>query len=256
MDFNGKIVLITGAAGGIGADAVRAFSEKGAKVVLVDLSKENLEKTAAELNLQEGSYLLIPADVSKEEDVINYVNKAKEAFGRIDVFFNNAGIEGAIGKLSEYSTDIFNKVLDINVKGTFWGMKYVLQVMKEQKYGSIINASSCAGVTGMPDLSVYATSKFAISGMTRSAALENAPLGIRINAVCPAFINTRMMRSIEEGVGGENAAVKTKEEFSKTIPMGRYGDVEEVTNAVLFLASDDSSFITGVLLPIDGGYVA
>lgn len=255
MDFKEKIIIVTGAAGGIGAGTVKAFIEQGAKVVLVDISKENLEKTAKDLNLQEGRFLLVPTDVSKEEDVINYVRITKERFGRIDVFFNNAGIEGAIGEIAGYSTEMFNKVLDINVKGTFFGMKHVLQVMKEQKSGAIINASSCAGIKGMPTLSAYATSKFAISGMTKSAALENAALGIRINAVCPAYINTRMMRSIEEGVAGDEA-VKIKEEWSKTVPMGRYGEIEEVANAVLFLASEKASFITGVLLPIDGGYVA
>jgi len=255
MEFKDKVVIITGAAGGIGAGTVKAFVEQGAKVVLVDISKENLEKTAADLKLQEGRFLLIPTDVSKEDDVINYVRKTKEVFGRIDVFFNNAGIEGAIGEIAGYSTEMFNRVMNINVNGTFFGMKHVLEVMKEQKSGAIINASSCAGITGMPALSTYATSKFAITGMTRSAALENAPLGIRVNAVCPAYINTRMMRSIEEGVAGDGAA-KIKDEWSETVPMKRYGEVEEVSNAVLFLASEKASFITGVLLPVDGGYVA
>lgn len=255
LDFTDKVVLITGAAGGFGVEAAKAFAERGAKVVLVDLFMDALEKVAQELKLQEGRYLLVAADVAKEDQIVNYVNKAKEAFGRIDVFFNNAGIEGVVSKLADYPSDMFNKVIDINVKGAYFGMKYVLQVMAEQKSGSIINVSSVAGLQGMPDLSAYVTSKFAIIGMTRSAAVENAPLGIRVNAICPAMVNTRMMRSVEEGMGGD-AAAEAKKAFESTIPLGRYGEVDEIASLVMYLASDEASFITGVFLPIDGGFTA
>lgn len=255
MDFTDKVVLITGAAGGFGVETVKAFAERGAKVVLVDLYMEALEKVAQELGLEEGRYLLVAADVAKEEDIINYVNKTKETFGRIDVFFNNAGIEGVVSKLVDYPSDMFHKVIDINVKGAYFGMKYVLKVMQEQKSGSIINVSSVAGLKGMPDLSAYVTSKFALIGMTRSAAVENAPLGIRINAICPAMVNTRMMRSVEEGIAGDKAE-EAKKAFEATIPLGRYGEVEEIASLVMYLASDEASFITGVFLPIDGGYTA
>jgi len=255
MSFADKVVLITGAAGGIGSATVKLFAEKGAKVSLVDLRMGDLERTAKELNLQEGKYLLIPADVAKEEEVIKYVTKTKEHFGRIDVFYNNAGIEGAISDLANYPSDVFNKVVDINIRGAFFGLKYVLQVMLEQKSGSIINCSSIGGLKGMPGTSAYVASKFAIIGMTKTAAKEYATQGIRVNAICPAMINTRMMRSIEQGINPEDA-VTAKSLFEKDIPMGRYGEPEEVARAVLFLASEEASFITGVALPVDGAFTA
>lgn len=255
LDFTDKVVLITGGAGGFGVDAAKEFAKRGAKLALVDLSMEALEDVAKDLNLPADKYLLVAADVSKEDNIVNYVNKTKEKFGRIDIFFNNAGIEGVVSKLADYPSDMFNKVIDINIKGAYFGMKYVLQVMREQKSGSIINVSSVAGLAGMPDLSAYVTSKFAIIGMTRSAAVENAPLGIRVNAICPAMINTRMMRSVEQGMGGEEAA-QAKAAFEQAIPMGRYGEVDEISNLVMFLASEKASFITGVFLPIDGGFTA
>lgn len=255
LDFTNKVVLITGAAGGFGVDAAKSFAQRGAKLALVDLSMEALEGVAKETGLSADKYLLVATDVSKEDNIVNYVNKTKEKFGRIDIFFNNAGIEGVVSKLADYPSDIFNKVIDINVKGGYLGMKYVLQVMREQKCGSVINVSSVAGLAGMPDLSAYVTSKFAIIGMTRSAAVENAPLGIRINAICPAMINTRMMRSVEQGMGGEEAA-QAKAAFEQAIPLGRYGEVEEISSLVMYLASDEASFITGVFLPIDGGFTA
>ncbi len=255
LDFTDKIVLITGGAGGFGVDAAKSFAQRGAKIVLVDLSMEALEKAAKEVNLAADRLLLVPADVAQEDNIINYVKQTKEKFGRIDVFFNNAGIEGVVSKLADYPSDVFNKVIDINVKGAYLGMKYVLQVMQEQKAGAIINVSSVAGLAGMPDLSAYVTSKFAIIGMTRSAAVENAPSGIRVNAICPAMVNTRMMRSVEEGMGGENAA-QAKAAFEETIPLGRYGEVEEISSLVMFLASEEAAFITGVFLPIDGGFTA
>lgn len=255
LDFTDKVLLITGGAGGFGVDAAKSFAKKGAKIVLVDLSMEALENAAKEVNLPTEQLLLIPADVGKEDNIIDYVKQTKEKFARIDIFFNNAGIEGVVSKLVDYPSDIFNKVIDINVKGAYLGMKYVLQVMREQKSGVIVNVSSVAGLAGMPDLSAYVTSKFAIIGMTRSAAVENAPLGIRINAICPAMVNTRMMRSVEEGMGGENAA-QAKAAFEETIPLGRYGEVEEISSLVMFLASEEAAFITGVFLPIDGGFTA
>ncbi|NLJ73216.1 MAG: glucose 1-dehydrogenase [Syntrophomonadaceae bacterium] len=255
LDFTNKVVLITGGAGGFGVDAARSFASKGAKIALVDLSQEALDNVAKELSLPADDLLLVAADVAKEDNIVSYVNKTKEKFGRIDIFFNNAGIEGVVSKLADYPSDVFNKVIDINVKGAYLGMKYVLQVMREQNSGNIINVSSVAGLAGMPDLSAYVTSKFAIIGMTRSAAVENAPLGIRVNAICPAMVNTRMMRSVEEGMAGENAA-QAKAAFEQTIPLGRYGEVEEISSLVMFLASEEAAFITGVFLPIDGGFTA
>lgn len=256
MRFENKVVIVTGAAGGIGGATAKAFYDEGAKVVLVDLNEEALKETAKKFNFDESRILLVKCDVSKEEQVINYVNKTVEKFGRIDVFFNNAGISSAVAKIAENSSKNFETVMNININGSFYGLKHVLQVMRKQKFGNVVNTSSCAGVRGMPELSTYATSKFAITGMTRSAALEVAPENIRINAIAPAYINTKMMRVIECGCGGEDKQQETYKEFCKEVPMKRYGEANEVANAVLFLASDDASFITGALLPVDGGYIA
>ncbi|MCI1964617.1 MAG: SDR family oxidoreductase [Oscillospiraceae bacterium] len=256
MKFENKVVIVTGAAGGIGGQTAKAFYDEGAKVVLVDLSEEGLKETAKKFDFADDRTLLVTCDVSKEDQVINYVNKTVEKFGRIDVFFNNAGISSAVAKIAENSSANFEKVMSININGSFYGLKHVLQVMRKQKSGAVVNTSSCAGVRGMPELSTYATSKFAVTGMTRSAALEVASENIRINAIAPAYINTKMMRNIECGCGGEDKQEETYHEFCKVVPMQRYGEAKEVANAVLFLASDEASFITGALLPIDGGYIA
>lgn len=256
MRFKDKVVIVTGAAGGIGGQTAKAFYDEGAKVVLVDLSEQGLKETAKRFNLDEDRTMLITCDVSKEDQVINYVNKTVEKFGRIDVFFNNAGVESKVAKIAENTSENFEKVMNININGTFYGLKHVLEVMRKQKSGSIVNTSSCAGVRGMPELSTYATSKFAITGMVRSAALEMASENIRINAVLPAYINTKMMRNIECGCGGDENQQATYKEFCKAVPMQRYGEADEVAKAVLFLASDDASFITGALLPVDGGFIA
>lgn len=255
MSFIDQIVLITGAAGGIGKEAANVFANEGATLALVDLYQSDLEKVVQELNLQKHKYLLLPADVTKEEQVEKFVQKTKASFGKIDVFFNNAGIEGKVAPITDYPSDIFETVMNVNVMGVFYGLKHVLRVMKEQKYGSVINTSSIGGLRGFPGTSAYIASKFAIIGLTKTAALESAGDGIRVNAICPAPINTRMMRDLEKGMAPENpdAAI---ERFLSIIPMGRYGEPQEVAKAVRFLASKEASFITGTALEVDGGLLA
>ncbi len=249
-----KVVIISGAANGIGKEAVKGFANQGAKVALVDLNMAALEKVAQEFNLRKGSYLLLPADVSKEEQVQQYVQKTKDTFGKIDVFFNNAGVEGAINLITDYPAEALEAVVNVNIKGVFYGLKYVLRVMAEQKSGSIINTSSIGGLRGMPSTSAYVASKYAIIGLTKTAALEFAGSGVRVNAICPAMINTRMMRSIESGTSDDPNAVK--DQFIGMIPLGRYGEPNDIVQAALFLASENASFITGAVLAVDGGFTA
>lgn len=253
--FENKVVIITGAAGGIGKEAANGFALAGAKVVMVDLKEEALRQTAADLGLKEGGFLLVAADVSNEQDVQGYVDRTVEKFGRIDVFFNNAGIEGAISPLADYPTDKFDAVVGVNLRGSFLGMKYVLKVMEKQQGGVIINNSSIGGLRGMPGTSAYVSTKYAIIGLTKTAAIEYAPKNIRVNAVCPSPVNTQMMRSIEAGVNSDRPDT-AKDNFTSMIPLGRYGETADIINAVMFLADEGASFITGVALPVDGGMSA
>ncbi|MEG6567927.1 SDR family NAD(P)-dependent oxidoreductase [Thermoanaerobacterium saccharolyticum] len=255
MTFQDKVVLITGAAGGIGKETAKSFAAEGAKLALVDLNMDALEKAAQDLNLQKENYLLICADVSKEEQVQQYVKKAKDHFGKIDVFFNNAGVEGKVAPITDYPSDSLDLIIDVNIKGVFYGLKYVLRVMKEQGFGSIINTSSIAGLKGMPNTSAYNASKAAVIALTKTAAVEYAGLGIRVNAVCPALVNTRMMRSLEKEFNPEDSQA-AKEFLTKSVPLGRYSEPKDVSEAVLFLASEKASFITGIALEVVGGMTA
>jgi NAD(P)-dependent dehydrogenase (short-subunit alcohol dehydrogenase family) len=184
--------------------------------------------------------------------VTAYVAAAKKAMGRIDVFFNNAGIEGVVAPITEFKLADFEKVIAVNVVGVFLGLKHVIPVMLESGGGSIINMSSVAGLTGTPGISAYNASKHAVIGITRSAAVEWASKGIRINSVNPGPIASRMMESLEEGFQpGKAAAMRAQ--FSTMIPIGRYGTPEEVATMVAYLASDDARYLTGAVFPIDGG---
>lgn len=241
-----KVAVITGGAGGIGKVAAERFLKEGAKVVLVDLFEESLQKAKEELSSY-GEVLTVQADVSKESDVENYVKKALEHFGKIDVFFNNAGIEGKVAPLVEQKIEDFDKVISVNVRGVFLGLQNVLPVMIKQGHGSVINTSSVAGLEGSPGVSPYIASKHAVVGLTKAAAIEVASANVRVNSIHPSPVNTRMMRSLEDGLNVE------QEDLAKTIPLGRYGEPSDIANLVLFLASDESSFITGVQYRIDGG---
>lgn len=252
MSFNEKVVIITGAAGGIGKEAVKTFAADGAKITLVDLDQEELDRVATELDLKEDRYITVAADVSDEAQVENYVNETLDAFGTVDVFFNNAGIEGKVIPIPEYPSDLFSKVLDVNVKGVFYGMKYIMPIMKEHKGGSIINTASVAGLGGTAGVSAYIASKHAVLGLTKTATLEGAPDGIRVNAVCPSPVNNRMMRSLEAGFSPENAEA-AQQNFAAAIPLGRYAENQEIVDLVYFLASEKASFITGGIYTIDGG---
>ncbi len=244
-----KTAVITGGAGSIGKTTAKLFLDEGAKVVLVDLKDDALQKAAEELGGGE-KVLTCAADVTKSEDVKNYVAKTVEAFGKIDIFFNNAGIEGIVKPIAEYPEEKFDQVMAVNVRGVWLGCKYVLPQMNDG--GSIIITSSVSGLIASPDLSAYITSKHAVVGIMRAVALEAAPRGIRVNTVHPSPVDNRMMRSLEEGFS-PGQAEEAKKNLEKLIPLGRYAKPEEIGKLVLFLGSDDSQFITGTKQVIDGG---
>jgi len=250
-DLHDKVALISGGAGGLGAATARAFLDEGAKVAIVDLSQDGLDATAADLAAEDDRLLTIAADVSKDEDVQRYVDTTVSTWGRIDVFFNNAGIEGKVAPLVDQAVADFDRLISINIRGTWLGLHYVLPVMYAQKSGAVINTSSIGGLSAGPlPVSPYVTSKFAITGLTRIAAVESASYGVRVNSIHPSPANTRMMRSLEEGSGA------AQEDIAHSIPLGRYAEPEDIANLVLFLASAQSSFITGSQHRIDGGMLS
>ena len=249
-----KIALITGGAAGIGLETARLFLTEGAKVAIVDLKEDDL-KTAQECLKDLGEVLTIAADVSSEQDTGTYVRTAVDRFGRIDIFVNNAGIEGKVAPLVDQNIADFDRVMAVNVRGSFLGLQHVLPVMIKQGSGSIINMSSIAGLQGSPNLAPYIASKHAVVGLTRAAAIEAAPAGVRVNSVHPSPINTRMMRSLEEGFNPGHGS-EVKQQLESSIPLGRYGEAGDVARLVLFLASDESAFITGGQYTVDGGMAA
>ena len=252
--LNNKIALITGGASGIGLAAARLFLEEGASVVLVDWNEAALTKATADLGVPD-RVMGVTGDVSKEDDVRRYVDATVERFGRIDVFFNNAGIEGKFAPLTDQDTAEFDRVIAVNLRGVFLGLKYVLKMMVAQGSGSVINTSSVAGLRGFANLSPYVASKHAEIGLTRSAAVEVAAAGVRVNSIHPSPIDTPMMRSIEDAVAPDNPEA-VKAQFVAGIPLGRYGEPVDVARLALFLASDEASFITGGQYTVDGGMVA
>lgn len=249
-----KVAIITGGTGGIGKATAELFLKEGAKVVIVDLDQKVLDDTAEELS-RLGTIMPLQADVTEEADVARYVAETVERFGRIDVFFNNAGIEGKVAPIAEQQMEDFDRVMAVNVRGVFMGLKHVMPVMFKQQSGSIINMSSVAGLMGSAGVAPYVASKHAVVGITKTAALEAGPYQVRVNSVHPSPINTRMMRSLEEGFSPGHAT-EAKQMLEQRIPLGRYGESMDVANCVLFLASDDARFISGSMYRIDGGMCA
>ena len=254
--LEGKVAVITGATGGIGSAAARLFAGEGAKVALVDLDETALSAVARSIGDDKASYTV--ADVTQPDQTQVYVNAAVSRWGGIDVLLANAGIEGTLSPITEYPVDMFDRVMAVNVRGVWLGIKYVVPVMRERGGGSIVITSSTAGISGSPEMSAYNTSKHAVIGLMRTAALEGAPDRIRVNTVNPSPIETRMMRSIEEmRVAAFDDSTVTvdvaKQSFADRIPLQRYGNPEEVARMMLFLSSDDSSFCTGGVYMVDGG---
>lgn len=243
-----KVAIITGGAGGIGKATAKIFLAEGAKVVIVDLFKEGLEKTSLELDDKNLTYCV--ADVSKAEDNEKFVKYTLEVHGKINIFFANAGIEGTSKPISEYPDAIFDKVIAVNLKGVWLGCKYVIPKMKNE--GSIIITSSVAGLKGFSGLGAYVATKHAVIGIMRVAALENADRNIRVNTIHPGPVNNNMMRRIEKDISPGNPDEVMKG-FETAVPFGRYAENDEIADMALFLASDQSKYITGCTHVVDGG---
>lgn len=250
MSFSGQVALVTGAANGIGRATAQAFASEGLKVVVSDVDVAGGEQTVDLIRQAGGEALFVRCDVSRDAEVQALMTRVIEAYGRLDYAFNNAGIEIEKGRLNEGSEAEFDAIMGVNVKGVWLCMKYQLPLLMAQGGGVIVNTASVAGLGAAPKMSIYSASKHAVIGLTKSAAIEFAKKKVRVNAVCPAVIDTDMFRRAYE-------ADPKKGEFAAAMhPVGRIGKVEEVAAAVLYLCSDGAAFTTGQALAIDGGVTA
>ncbi len=252
MDFTDKVALVTGGSNGIGRATALGFAGRGAMVGIVDRYAAGGEATAGIVRQKGGEALFVQADVTDAKSVQAYVKKAVDTYGRIDCFHNNAGIEGKVANIVDYDEAMFDSVISVNVRGVFLGMKYVLKQMLAQKGGAIVNTASTAGLMGSPGMNAYVASKHAVLGLTKTASGEVARQGIRVNAVCPGPIDTRMIHDLEKQLNPSDPG-KVESTYQASIPIGRYGTAEEVANTVLFLCSDLAGNITGAHFVVDGG---
>ena len=248
--LDGKVALITGAGSGIGRASALVFAREGAKVALADIVVEGGEETVRMVKEAGGEAFFIKADVSNAADVEAMVNTVVDTYGRIDCAYNNAGIEGQLASTDEYAEDMFDKVIGINLTGVWLCMKYELPHMLKQGSGAIVNTASGAGLIGVAGMSAYVASKHGVVGLTKTAALEYAKSGIRVNAVCPGLIQTPMVERITNGHPQLGEALVAAE------PIGRTGRPEEIAESVVWMCSDAASFVTGHAMSVDGGFVA
>ena len=243
------VVLITGALTGIGRATAIAFAQEGARIIVSGRREEEGRKLETELRELGAEAEFIRADVRHEDDVRNLVDQTVQRFGRLDVAVNNAGTEGKTGPITEQSPESYAATFDTNVLGTLLSLKHELRVMSAQKSGSIVNLSSTFGRVGAPGASLYVASKHAVEGLTKSAALEGAPFGVRVNVVAPGPIETEMLSRFAR-------SDERKASFAAGVPLKRLGRAEEIADAIVFLASDKASFISGSSVPVNGGKAA
>jgi NAD(P)-dependent dehydrogenase (short-subunit alcohol dehydrogenase family) len=249
-EFQGKVVIVTGGTSGIGRAAALAYAREGASVVVAGRRAAEGEETVRLVRAQGGEGTFVTTDVSKAAQVKNLVEQTMHKFGRLDFAFNNAGIEQEPTPFLEQEEETYDRVMNINVKGVWLSMKYEVPAMLKTRGGSIVNTSSSLGVVAMPGIEIYAASKHAVIGLTKSAAVEFGKQGIRINAVLPAAIETDMLQRFV----GDNAEMRAQ--MAAKHPIGRVGKAEEIAEAAIWLSSSKASFVTGHSLLVDGGFTA
>lgn len=249
MRFEGKIALVTGGSSGIGRATALAFAREGAKVVIGDIQVEGGERTLQAIKEAGGDAILVKTDVTRPDQVEALIKRAVETYGRLDCAFNNAGFEGAQAPTADYTEEDWDRVISINLKGVWLCMKYEIPQMLKQGSGAIVNTASSAGLVGFRTAPAYTAAKHGVVGLTKTAALDYAPAGIRINAVCPGVIRTPMLERLTGGHPKLEAWLLAQE------PVGRAGTPEEVAEAVVWLCSDAASFVTGHPMAVDGGFV-
>lgn len=253
--FLHETVLITGAKGGMGKASAIKFYNDGANLVLTDIDKEALDEFAKQQNFDIHRYVCLACDVTKEQEVAETISVGVQTFGKIDHLVNCAGIDGRMAYIADMEEEDFDIMMNVNVKGTFFFMKYVIRDMLKHNKGTIVNIASIAGVSASRRKPFYCASKHAVNGLSKSAALEYVDHGIRVNAICPGSVDTAMIRSMEErAFPGEPE--KARADFTKGIPMKRYAKPEEIADFILFLSSEKASYITGNCYTIDGGIAA